>query len=296
MEARDQQLFIDNVSRRVAQLIATGVWEGIDEIRVATWLRQFEQHQCTLLAACLLDNLIYRSKKQVLALFKAALTCHRILPTDAESDLRLIELLRGRADPLMRLVPVISLDLPPTKSGPYMLRLLARDLQLQDRWMVWPERLPEVPETVTTLLAVDDFCGSGRQFCERFLDLQPFLEFRKTHPNCKIIYVAAAAHADGIASIRKHAKDVEVVAGEVLSKEHHFFEGTSLEKYNDADLKAELLRQHEQMARGRGLGGKIGEFGFESQSLTYGFAHGTPNNTLPMLWYDTDTWTPLLDR
>lgn len=296
MEARDQQLFIDDVRRRVKQLIATHVWEGIDLVRLETWYRQFEQHECALLAACLLDNMIYRSKKQVLALFKAALTCHRILPPNAESDMHLVELLRGRPDPQIRLVPVISLDLPPTKSGPYMLRLLARDLQLHDRWMIWPERLARTPETVTTLLAVDDFCGSGKQFCERFLDTESYKAFRKTHPNCKVIYVAAAAHADGIASIRERAPDVEVVAGEVLSKEHHFFEGALLDKHNDEGLKAELLRQHEQMTKGRGMGGKIGALGFESQSLTYGFAHGTPNNTLPIFWYDTDDWTPLLDR
>lgn len=155
MEMRDQRLFIDSTKERAEQLIRTHVWEGIESSRITEWFRQFELRDCALLAACLLDNLAYRSKDQVLALFKAALTCDRLLPNNAESDLEIIESLRRNADPGIRLVPVISLDMPPTKSGPYMLRLLARALGIRDRWMIWADQLPDIPDRVHTILVIE---------------------------------------------------------------------------------------------------------------------------------------------
>jgi len=297
MGMRDQQLFISNTRQRVSQLIGTGIWEGVDGSRVNDWFRQFEEADCALLGACLLDNLTYRSKQQVLALFKAALTTSQLLSSDTSSDLMIIEALRGRRDPGIRLIPVISPDQPPTKSGPYMLRLLSRGLRIREKWMVWTSELGSVPENVHSVIAVDDFCGSGKQFVERFLALPEVAEFRRCRPECKFIYVAAAAHRDGIGSIREAAQDVEIVSGEILSTEHHFFDGTVLNQYQSDGLKAALLDQHDRMLAQVHLNGSVGKFGFGSLGLTYAFAHGTPNNTLPVLWYDnTDGWTSLLDR
>ena len=296
MDTRDQQLFIDNVQLRVTQLIRTHVWEGIDDARRHEWFGQFEQKKCGLLAACLLDNLVYRSKHQVLALFKAAFTCGRLVPATVESDLFVIDGLRQQKDPGIRLVPVISMDQPPTKSGPYMLRILARDMGFRDRWMIWPEQLSEVPASVHTIIVVDDFCGSGKQFRERFLDTVHYRNFRAKHPRCRIAYIAAAAHADGVESVRNEAQDVEVIAGEVLTGEHHFFNGSILNQYNDSTLRGELERQHSVMIDGLSMGGSVGPLGFGDQALTYGFAHGTPNNSLSLLWCPVDGWTPLLER
>jgi hypothetical protein len=296
METRDQQLFIDNVQLRVTQLIRTHVWDGIDDGRRHEWFGQFTQQKCGLLAACLLDNLIYRSKHQVLALFKAAFTCDRLVSATAESDLAIIEGLQQNTDPGIRLVPVISMDQPPTKSGPYMLRILARELGFRDRWMIWPEQLPKVPASVHTIIVIDDFCGSGKQFRERFLDTTHYQNFRAEHSTCRVVYIAAAAHADGIESIREDASGIEVIAGEVLSSEHHFFNGSILNQYNDSTLREELERQHNVMIDGLAMGGRVGPLGFSDQALTYGFAHGTPNNSLSLLWCPVNGWTPLLER
>lgn len=294
---RDQRLFIENTRQRISHLIGTGVWEGVDVSRYNDWFRQFEEADCALLGACLLDNLAYRSKAQVLALFKSALMSHRLLPADAQSDLAIIEALRSRRDPGIRLVPVISLDLPPTKSGPYMLRLLSRDLRILDRWMLWASELASVPEHVDTVLVIDDFCGSGSQFVRRFLGMPAVTSFRQERPNCRVVYLAAAAHQEGVKTISEADTSVEVIAGEILGTEHHFFEGSVLDQYQSDGLKDLLVEQHGQMIRRLALGSSAGPFGFGEQGLAYAFAHGTPNNTLPIFWHDnTEGWTSLLDR
>lgn len=296
-EVQDQRLFIDGTKQRVNHLVANGVWEGLDLTRCVDWFRQFEEADCGLLGACLLDNLAYRSKDQVIALFKAALTCNQLLSGEYDSDLAIVEALQGRQDSGIRLIPVISPDQPPTKSGPYMLRLLSRDLRIQDRWMLWASELSSLPEGVNTILVVDDFCGSGQQFVNRFLKMPEVTAFRRERSECRFVYVAAAAHSVGVDAIRLADANIEVVAGETLTPDHHFFEGTILEQYQNDGLKDTLIAQHKTMVSKLSLGRALGEFGFGSLGLTYAFAHGTPNNTLPLLWHDnTDCWTSLLDR
>lgn len=296
MELRDQRLFIESTKERAEQLIRTQVWGGIDCARLTEWFRQFDKVDCALLAACLLDNLTYRSKDQLLALFKAAITSDRLLPEDATSDLALIDALQKHSDPGIRLVPVISLDMPPTKSGPYMLRLFARHIGIRDKWMIWPDQLPDVPDRVHSIFVIDDFCGSGIQFNKRFLSTLPVTTFRSARPDCRIVYLPAAAHADGIKSLNQTDSTLEIVAGEILTSDHNFFEGSALDQYQNPDLKTELLNQHARMTDTLPFGGSVGKLGFASQALTYAFAHGTPNNSLPILWNELDGWTSILDR
>jgi hypothetical protein len=294
METRDERFFLETTLRRVEHLIRQGIWEGIDLARSRNWYSQFEQRACGLLGACLLDNLVYRSRAQLIALLGAVMTSPELLGQNDDDDRQVVSSLRSQRDPGIRLAPVIRLDQPPIKSGMYVLRLLAREFGVRDRWMVWPEALDKQPE-FHTLLLVDDFCGSGMQFVE-FLGTHTMQQFFASRADCRVIYLPAAAHEQGLAKIREVVPRVQVLAAEVLNDGHHFFNGTVLDQYGIKDLKAELLNQHETMCTAHGIGGRLGAFGFQELGLTYGFAHGTPNNTLPILWQDANGWTPLLNR
>ncbi|MCA8946811.1 MAG: hypothetical protein KDB29_11330 [Planctomycetes bacterium] len=110
MEVRDEQFFIEATLERVQHLIRQGVWEGVDLARTRSWYQQFEQRGCGLLAASLLDSLIYRSKAQLIALLGAVMTRPELLGREDDDDHHLVNSLRGRKDPGIRLVPVIRLD------------------------------------------------------------------------------------------------------------------------------------------------------------------------------------------
>lgn len=295
MEIRDERFFIDTTLERAQHLIRQGVWEGLDLARSRSWYHQFEQRQCGLLGACLLDNLVYRSKAQLIALLTSVITSPELLEAKDDDDHCLVSLLRSRRDAGIRLVPVIRLDQPPTKSGMYILRLLSREFGVRDQWMVWPQALGEQPE-IHTLLLIDDFCGSGDQFID-FLETPSLKQFLTERPRCRIVYVSAAAHEKGLSNINSASPRVEVLAAEVLGGNHHFFSGTVLDQYRIDGLKNQLLAQYIAICEEFGLGsGKIGHFGYDDQALAYGFTHGTPNNSLPILWQDARGWTPLLHR
>ena len=146
------------------------------------------------------------------ALLRSVLSSPEMIGDRAEHDFPLIDSLRHRwKNPGIRLSPVIRLDQSPTKSGTYMLRLLARSLRLQERWMVWPQALQMTPLGVHTVVLVDDFCGSGAQFAE-FVSLTELNAFMSARPGCRIVYVTAAAHADGVARIREQFPQIEVLS------------------------------------------------------------------------------------
>jgi hypothetical protein len=90
---------------------------------------------------------------------------------------------------------------------------------------------------------------------------------------------------------------IEIIAGETLSSDDHFFDGTSLGRFADSSIALALQNQYEALASKVGLGGKsVSAYGFLDQALTYAFAHGTPNNTLPVFWFQNEQWTPLVNR
>jgi hypothetical protein len=292
---RDERLFIDGTKARAQKLIRCKAWEGVDQARLESWLNQFEAREKQLLGACLLDNFIFRSKAQVEALLKAALCSPALLPASATWDNEFIAALRKKSDPGVRLAPVIRLDQPPTKSGCYILRRLAKSLRVQDEWMLWPQSLVDMPGTVHTVVLVDDFCGSGQQFAD-FVERTEFDKVMHARPNCRIVYLTVAAHSAGIKHVQDKYRRIEFVAGEVLTPEHGFFGGERLSRIKVDGIEDRLRADYDTIADEVGLGGSAGRYGYDGQGLTYAFDHGTPNNTLPIYWYAGRDWTPLVNR
>ncbi len=296
MKDHQKLQYIEGVETRVAQLISQQVWQGLDAARCRTWMKQFHDRDCALLGATLLDNLIYRSRPQVEALLKTVLTGPDLNGPDAEHDFSLIEMLRSRVDPGVRLSPVIRLDQSPTKSGTYVLRLLARSLRLNERWMKWPQALFNAPEHIHTVILVDDFCGTGSQFAD-FITLTKFDAFMQSRPQCKVVYLTAAAHTDGLAKIAENYSQIQVLPAETLNLDQNFFLGNALKRFKGAINDAELRESYDKIASEAGfLLSSVGPLGYEDQALTYAFAHGTPNNTLPIYWYQNERWSSLVDR
>jgi hypothetical protein len=293
---RDTRLFVDAALKRAEHLIERQVWSGIDMARCRNWFAQFEERDMALLGACLLDVFVYRSRDQVPALLRQAMldaACALDLPHDAA----LIDALRQRSDPGIRLAPVVHLAQPPTKSGPYVLRLLARTLRIRDEWLIWPEQIPRLGDAggVRAVILVDDFCGTGRQFgaFERRLALSDWL---RRAGQVRLLYLTAAAHRQGVSELRKTLPSLLVLPGELLDENDHVFSGTVLDQYRDPTLKEQLAEQHQTLCRRVGIGGSVGTDGFGHLGLAYAFAHGTPNNTLPIYWQETREWTPMVDR
>ena len=298
---RDGGLFITDISERCASLIDVGIWEGITRTQLAAWLTNFETDAEKYFAACVLDTLIFRSEAQTNALLQQWF--QRTLPFAArhlglsganEPDWT-FALRKGGADPRVRLVPVVREDDPPTKSAHHVLRLMKRNFQVDENWISYARHLSSgLPPGLEAIIFVDDFLATGDQFHEFFeTESLPLLA-----NHVKMAYLPLVGYVDGINKLGSQYSGLIVRSVEVLNASNRLFH-TECECFSDgsntasdaADFYYDLIAR-----RGISLAGneRRGHGGLE---LAYSFAHASPDNCLPILWWDqAPSWKPLFNR
>jgi len=170
----EAEVYAGAVVDRVEGLIEAGVWEGLETVRLRTWLGNFQTELERYFAARVLDALIYRSHAQTLAMMRQLLErclvdLLRLQPANdglGEWQQGLTQKTKS-GDPRMRIVPVVRNGDPPTKSGVIIARYYKRHLGLNEAWMIWPWQIQEAVDSgVRRFMFVDDFLGTGTQFCK----------------------------------------------------------------------------------------------------------------------------------
>jgi hypothetical protein len=295
--SEDQLDYIDQVFDRARKLIQARIWDEIKMHRLESWRGCFENFGAEIVGAYLLDNLCFRSRDQFFALLDTLFLEH--LNSEHQKYGNILDLVQSRptsaTESLVRIVPVIGLQAPPTKSGPYILRLAQRRYGFRSQWLSWPQHVGGI-QGLSELIFVDDFCGTGQQFIE-FAQSVELAQLHEANSAINISYFVAAAHEDGIDKIRKELPFVHIRYAERLGPANSVLHDKCFQRYQIEGFQSLVLEQYADITKRAGLPqeGKLAE-GFGGLGLAYGFAHATPNNTLPIFWYETDNWTPLLDR
>lgn len=288
-------LFTHKVFTNAASFIDTGIWQGLDKANLDNWISGLREHDETdLLAACLLDNLLYRPKQQFLALIK---NMFELCDQDHEINGAPITSLLQSQQSLVWATPVLGIDQPPTKSGPYVLRLAARTYRFHEKQLIWPFDLVNLDKKAKVLLFIDDFCGTGCQFT-KFARRNKIEALHKQRPDLKQIYLCAAAHEVGIKTVVDNFPFVTVIASERLTSRNNFFDTEMFTRYRVDGLETYIWDRYKKLVKFHGLpyDGRIKYAGYGQLGLCYGFYHAVPNNTLPVYWASSETWKPLLDR
>jgi hypothetical protein len=290
--------FAESVIADSRNLISRGLWE-IPTFRFESWINQFVGPEEEFFASCLLDHLIFRTSSQfeagLRALFRSNLQ-GRIFSSSSDEELMLK--LAGRIETKLRVVPVIAEDDPPTKSGPLVLRRLQRIMHIRHKWICWPwQAATKIRNNeINTVIFVDDFLGSGQQF-ETFFNQWGFSQLLE---NTKYYYASVVAHQSGLSHLKKAFPYLEVISAEQLDTSHDFFSDDVWSRLGQGTISAtEAKTWYLTFAKEKGLIPKsTGAFGTGSLSLAFGFSHSTPNNSLPIFWYENETtgWQPLLER
>jgi hypothetical protein len=295
--SEDQEDYIEQVLDRCRKLIHAGIWEGIQENRLNGWHGSLTNCDAGLLGAYLLDNLAFRSRDQYLSLLDAVFE-NLSLPVRGVS-MPLLDLCRTRNSKVnersIRIAPVIGHLAPPTKSGPYILRLAQRRYRIESEWLSWPQSLASTTG-LSHIYLVDDFCGTGHQFT-KFMGAINVAEILRVNPGVRFVYLVTAIHDDGLKKICTAYPQVEVFWGERLTSSNSVLLPAAFDRYRVPGFADLIRRQYQSAVQHTGLPatGQMAD-GFGSLGLAYGFAHATPNNTLPIFWKATSKLTALLDR
>jgi hypothetical protein len=140
---------------------------------------------------------------------------------------------------------------------------------------------------------IDDFLGTGEQFCSFAQEFQLSASLK----GCYSVYAPLVAHKAGIAEVQKHFPDLHVVAVEVIDNTYNLFSDQS-PWFGDGVNSPLGAREFydELMARVRFPIKPEALRGFGKLSLAYAFNHATPDNCLPIIWSEGNNWKPLLER
>lgn len=297
---RDWETYYDDVTNKSIEYIRCSYWEGLDKYELKAWLNNFKSNEEKYFSACLLDSLVFRSRKMVEASFIEIATSkipkylNSIdMPIKCDLNEWMNRLKKGDKIPF-RFISMENIDKATGKSGAVIIRDLRKSLNIPRFLAKKPEEISSLPDYVKVIIPVDDFSGTGDQF----------IDFYKTQIDCnnnkglKVLYTPLAAHSAAIDLIRKKHPEITMDPVEILNIEDSFFSPVDsfFRGDNENSINA-ALNFHKSLCEKNGW--DTDEFlGVGKQSLTYAFYLSTPNNNLKLLYHNPDDaeWENFLHR
>lgn len=211
----------------------------------------------------------------------------------------------------------------PSESGAHLLyffrqenrlskKLFAYTDEVLDRSGVTRLRFPEVKHYVF----IDDFCGSGSQATSETNIKECVSEIRRMSTQCKISYLMLFATSNGVNNVKGSGLYDRVDAVVELDNTYKCFDANSRifsqkeDFYFEKDFAKEFCHRlgrplFRSINQKEGHTGEcleklsdITALGWGDCQLLLGFFHNTPDNTLPIIWYDEDElpWFPIFKR
>ena len=151
--------------------------------------------------------------------------------------------------------------------------------------------------TITRYIFIDDFCGSGKQGTEYSQDLVE--QIKRLKPNAYVAYYVLFATSKGIDKIRTETAFDAAKAVYELDSSFRCFSTDS--RYFRSPIPGIDRAFCERMCQryGETMVSALHALGFENSQLLIGFHHNTPDNTLPIIWFDEPggvPWKPIFRR
>ncbi len=320
--------FLDKTYEKIRILNET-VWEyKADKKKITKWLANFADEDEQLHALYLVSQFMYFGSLQMRELLKGLyrdLYKYRIIEEirKKNSDTTDLDFINVSFEKLLRKTRFLGVG-NPSESGTHLLYFFRQENKLPkslfinsneviDRKPGEPDKLhfPDVEEYIF----FDDFCGSGTQaiaYSESILT-----EIKLINPNVKASYLMLFATKTGKRNVIDNTKFDYVESVFELDESFKCFDGQS--RYFHTDNTPTFINKNfaenfcgnignsmmEVFFKKEGVSlSKIpvyandNKLGFGDCQLLIGFYHNTPDNTLPIFWWDEEEpiWYPIFKR
>lgn len=213
----------------------------------------------------------------------------------------------------------------PSESGAHLLYFFRQENKLSKKLFVYTDEIldrsgvsPKLKfPNVKNYVFIDDFCGSGSQATSDDNNIKQCVEIlKKTFPDITISYFMLFATSIGIENVKKSGLYDKVEAVIELDNTYKCFDVNSriFPQRNNFQFEKDFTREF-CYRLGRPLFHSINQeeghtgiyldqlsdyaaLGWGDCQLLLGFFHNTPDNTLPIIWYDEDEkdWFPIFKR
>lgn len=286
-----KELPSENKLKDQIMLTSVNVWNHqISKQDIEEWLTNFKSEVFDIsyerqLALWLLANFVYYNDDEVKHLCKTLYRdfIHHMLENkkSTHKDLKLLcnnILSKSKFYPLGR----------PGESGAYILYYFRQENNLPiDNFISTPEMLPT---DIDTIVFVDDVTLSeGSRHSQAFSYLEKTT--RKHFKGKKIVLITLIASEKAKRYLQQ--KGYDVISCIVLDKRNKCFttESNVFHHFPKHRINCKKFAEHygSKLDANNPLGYKNGQF-------LFGFFYNTPDNTLPILWSETNGWKPVIKR
>lgn len=209
----------------------------------------------------------------------------------------------------------------PSESGTHLLYFFRQENRLPKDLFINTHEIFRVDDnqliladpSIERYVFIDDFCGSGSQV--KISSNGVVAQIKAANPDAEIVYLMLFATTKGRDKVRKEANFTRVDAVVELDNSFRYFDADSrylkdLPTYIDKAFLQNLCESHGEalftsIYTNEGLKeptlsrrSRRDRLGFRDSQLLIGFHHNTPNNTLPIIWYDEKhvEWVPAFRR
>lgn len=258
-----QTTYGPQISRRASDF---GDHEGMGTPKITRWIAQFDNGDLPL-AVKILQEIKYYSTENIRSMVRVlvSLSCHHFGAIDQNR--------------------IIFVPIGASYEGSSVIaRALRDELRDQRRIKSMADLENLDPSTFDALVFLDDFSGTGNQLSEWWQNVESIVRPRNVPFAVALLVLNCSAR-------NRIEKFTEVVCVDELNEGH-----------NVLSLNSQTFTQQEknriiEYCRRTGCAHKL-LFGFGKCGLLVAFKHQCPNNSLPILWYESgaSTWESLFKR
>lgn len=282
------------MQRAVYALSRAHVRTPLSVERIKVWVKQFQSKEEKTLALLILRNLIFRTNEQLLSSMRQALkqaALHFLSEIGRQNEITWTDALKGAAGLDFECGPPTLIQYgmgQPGKSGDLIARVINQRYRIHKQF---PSGISVLGEK-ERFIVVDDGTYTGRQ-------LETFLRnWDINYSSGRVAIAVGMAHKAACDHLRDQFPQVPLFYGELLKPETCFealaqkwtdtlqwqYEKTPLEVYKEVHKRAGPFKE--------GNGGN----GYGSIGALVAFSHGIPDDSIQLLWGDSENWKPLVER
>lgn len=300
MEAVIDPINSDLLLTRCDFLVESQLWPIESKLNYQGWLNNFETSEMKY-AEGLLNAFTYFSQDITIEMFRFAFRQLASYVIDySDGAARSIE--QWEAFKKSLLVTLVRGEDPnATDSGFLFLRYARQNLGIDAEQIVSNQKAIETLhfDDQRPLLLVDDFAGSGSQFCETWTTPatiatnihKSFEDVMRAKP-FSAFFCPVIAASQAVEKIARCGSEVKLRPAHIVDPTFSLIGTQSQCWSNDLREGAEnFLRTASRRA-----GYPTDWRGFHDLGLAIAFEHGTPDATLPIFYSERNGWTPLVKR
>lgn len=318
---------IDTLQEKIRVLTET-LWNNkINRKSINRWLSNFTSDEEKLHALFLLSQFMYYGAQQIRELVKVLYRDHY-----KYNKVEAIRLLNNNTSNSSFIKNEYNIVLEETRfigignsaeSGAHLLYYFRQENKLPKSLFISAEQIIDKSDPnnqklflpdVKNYVFIDDFCGSGSQAIEYSNTIIPLI--KAIDNSISVEYIVIFCTKQGAKNLSDYAEfdNVEFIyeldeSFKCFSDYSRYFSGDLPNNINKGFAETFCIRYGEQLinsiaTRGGFTSPELEEYveqhklGFGNCQLLIGFEHNTPDNTLPVIWYNEEdlAWYPIFPR